>query len=336
MPFYQILGDLAVSKNILLVSPENPDPDSVECLLSFRRFLQWYAEKHKTELVIHLFAPTPVFPNSVYAVTEDLGDPCADILTEIPQVKFDLCVLFDYARFSRAGLESLINSGVMFVGFDHHKPEDELPPDSIAVIDIDAPSTTAILVQFFQYAGFPIDPLTATSLLIGILTDTGKLTNPLTSPDALEIAAKLFRKGGKFLEIMALMKGRVTLAGFQAQQKIRERIEIDTQTGIGFFWFSQKDLREFGATQAEVLAILGILQNTEGINVATAYYELPNGEWQCSLRSNLVNGKPILPIAEKLGGGGHETSAGFKINDRPDTVFERIIKTVAELNFSGK
>lgn len=314
-------------KTVLLASPEDPDPDSIGCMLAFRNFLRWQGKERGESYKGALFAPEVLRPNKLYEVMRPLGDPNSELKTHLPSTTPSLCVVFDYGSFRRVRLEALESKGTFFIGFDHHKGESAFPTHGFEIRDESAPSTTALLFRFFQYHNFSVDPDTATCLLTGLMTDTGRLQNSLATenPDAYTIAGDLMRLGGRMDEILAAMRSPLPLTKVRAQQSAQnERLIIDETTGLAFLFFSQQDLEGWNASAGDILPLLGRLQHIEEIRVAVAYFELENGEWQASLRTNPTRKVSVREIAREFGGDGHEYVAGFRSKDSPSVVLEKI------------
>lgn len=273
-----------------------------------------------------------------------LGDPMTDIQTGVPQPTPDLIVAFDYGQFKRLRLDAILKD-VLCIGFDHHPPgknESDFPKSGIEICDPTAPSTTALLYRFFQWFISPfqiqteiwLTPELAECLLVGLMADTSKLTNKLTSQEALELAATLTRAGADYHGVLESMQMKVSRSAFNAQMKARDRIFIDMNLGLAFIHFSQRDLQDWGGVSAkDILPLHGVMQNIEGVQVAAAYYERPDGTWYCSLRNKSGKGVNVGEIARRLAkpeGGGHDYAAGFTSYEAPNTVFKNISRLLVE------
>lgn len=339
--FREALYRIASKGSILLVSPVQPDADSCASMFAMRRFI-----RENTALPIDpniiLWAPEKPSPNTMFQRLKPLGDPATEITTELPPYALDLVVAFDYGQFRRLRLDSLVGK-TFFIGFDHH-PQDEngsgFPNDGVNGIEVSDPrasSTTALLYKFFlevdpeyllpDHSGIG-KPDVAECLLVGLMADTGKLTNKLTSIEALEIAADLVRKGADYHGVIESMQMQISLTAFSAQLKARDQITIDPRTGLGFITFSQEDLQKWGVTVKDLLPLHGLIQSIEGVLVAAAYFERPDRTWYCSLRNRSGKGVKVNEIAIRLAkggeGGGHDYAAGFVSDETPQEIFRKL------------
>lgn len=322
------------NKYFLLASPEKPDGDSVGCVIAFREFLMglrpdaecimWTPEKLNSH-------------NTLWNAFRPFCDPMAEITTELPDhYSPDVCLVFDYGNFWRLYLprEWEGSPRVLFIGFDHHGIDTGFPHNSIEIIgdslstvtDI-APSATTVLLYFFEFVEIMLGkvvvwPNIANALLIGLISDTGRFTNPAATEEAFKVATKLMIRGAGYQEILRLTQSRTSSKAFHAQTKARERVIFDDATGLAFFYFSQDDLKRWGVVPSEVLPLLGLLQNVEGVKIVVAYHEEETGGlWYCQIRitkgSADVNARKI---ACQFGGGGNPGAAGFKSSLDPEVL----------------
>lgn len=330
--FDEAFAQIVISRNILLVSPEDPDVDSCACIFAFREFLRWQRKTLEKDFGCRIFAPNLPEPNTLFEAFRPLGDPLKDIHTAPPKGNTDLCVIFDYGNFGRTSLAQWAEEHphTFFIGFDHHPQVPHFPKNGLQIVEA-TPSATALLYFFFQRANFPINPDVATCLLAGLFADTSRFTNDLASrsPLAFEIGAELMYKGARLGDLVALTRHKMSLASFHAQTAARGKIRFDGETGLGFLSFSQKDLLEWRATTKDILPILGLLNQITELKVAAAYFEKENGKWYGSLRGTAEKNIRVNRIAEQFvfegrGGGGHAYAAGFTSQDSPDAIFEKL------------
>ncbi|MDO8561193.1 MAG: DHHA1 domain-containing protein [bacterium] len=307
---------------ILLVSPEDPDADSVSSMFAFREYLR----DCKPRGNYPLFAPNPPRRNTLFECLKPLGNPYTEILPEFPHKPPTIVIAFDYGQFSRTRL--IPNDKTFYIGFDHHPPKAgdiSFPSNGLEICDPTASSTTALLYRFFNYAGFKISQAIADCLLVGLLADTGKFTNSLTTPEALETGAALMRCGGNHQGVLGAMRFEMSAKAFATQLKARDNIVINTDVGIGFLSFSKNDLTSWGnANQSDILPLQGLLQNIKEVRLAVVYYEREDGAWYGSLRSSPKKGVNVKNIAQKLGGGGHDYAAGFVSNEPPEVILKKL------------
>ena len=314
---------------VLLASPEEPDADSCTSMFSFREFLSWLGLKKPC----YLFAPNVPRKNTLFERIKPLGDPYTEINTELPANPPGLVIAFDYGQFWRTHLK-FPSDKTFYIGFDHHPPKADdasFPSNGLKICNPSAPSTTALLYRFFKYAGFPIVPTVADCLLVGLMADTGKLSNSLTSPDALETAASLTRQGADYHGVVESMQTEISRRAFDAQMQAREKILFDEASSLGFMAFSLADLESWGNVSLnDILPLFGLIQNIRELRIAAAYFEREDKTWYCSLRSTPKKGVNVRKIALSFGGGGHDYAAAFVSIEPPEEIFKKLAQFLRE------
>lgn len=326
-------------KEVLLVSPVDPDADSCMSIICFRGLLEQLGERRGVAFQCHLWAPNKPKANSVFGAVRNVFLP-EDISSVLPDDRIDLCVIFDCGDFSRTklSLEHPSLQTAAFVAFDHH-PLENFPQDTVG-ISVAGPSTTVLIFRFFSFCGVDVSADTATCLFVGLACDTGKFGNALATAEAFEMAALLMRAGARSKEVFSAMMARHPVRRFQAQMLARRNIWFSQDLRLAFLWFSQRDLELWGATTEDVLALEYELRTVAGVEVVARYYERSElKDWYCSLRSygGCVTAEDI---ASAFGGGGHRQAAAFALAKgspdfrRPGTLFNEISRFLSEKNES--
>lgn len=307
--FDQALQRINASRRIILASPRDPDADSCASLFSFREFLRQYGGTIEPIQDIVLYAPNRPEKNSLFNAYEALGDPPKDIQTSLADDHGELCIVFDYGNFSRILLPNQIIERLNFVGFDEHGENTGLPVGSIEIVDTESSSTTALLVHFFQHAGYVPTPEVATCLFTGIVADTGRFSHSVKGEGAFEVCAYLAKCGAKISQVLELSSEKISLKRLRIQDAVKtERVLMDEKLGFAFLWFSRDDLSRWNAEERDVLSVYGILRGVKEFRLVAAFQEKADGVWYCSLRS--TNGL-AKKIAVRFTGGGHPNAAGF-------------------------
>lgn len=154
----ELNNQLKNTHHITLISHRTPDGDAFGSLEGMRGLLT----KNFPHLTVEVVVPE-----------ESLDDHISWILGEtIPVLPLhtELIILLDTSLVSRTKLPVDLFSGKNILSIDHH----ESFPDAVpGYRDSTAPSNTIILTEMAEILDWVIDAPTATSLLLGIYTDTG-------------------------------------------------------------------------------------------------------------------------------------------------------------------
>lgn len=181
----KLLGMLSGKKRILIISHNNPDPDTLASAFALRDLIQ---KKEKTEVTIGFSGIIGRAENR--AMIRHLNIP----LTRMDDLKpagFDATILVDsQQKMGRFNLPDMIVPDAII---DHHP----LRPDSNKVEFHDIQSrigaTATIVTQYYMSQAIEMDSRVATALLYGIKSDTRDLGRE-TSKHDLEAYLYLYPK----------------------------------------------------------------------------------------------------------------------------------------------
>lgn len=300
------------AENILCVSPELPDGDSVSSCAAFRLFLS----SRKKFVALWCVDPIPTSPlmRSLPGV-EAFNARFPDTVT------WDLVVAFDYGDTERLHLPIRIAESVPLLGFDHHASATFRGRRGLSVIDAKSSSTTLLLYKFFRAMKHPISSDLAWCLLVGLGTDTQFFRNSLATPEAFRAASELMRKGASLARLSELMSPQYSRKTIIAWREALGRLEVFGNTA--FLVTTEDYMRERNFSYRDFAgAVNALLIYIKDIHVL-ATITAEHGEWRGSLRSpsGAVN---VAEIAELFGGGGHASAAGFISSLPPEEIKQKI------------
>jgi phosphoesterase RecJ-like protein len=265
-----------------------------------------------------------------------LGDVCKFLknfekietvdFTTLDFSKYDLFIALDSSTWDFAsGMEKESSPGIPLVVIDHHKTN--LNYGDINLVDATFASASELVYLVFQDWGIDINKDIATSLLTGILGDTGVFKFPSTTSRTLEIAGNLISLGANKDEIILNIVFTVEIDRFRFWGEVLKRMAFDDK--YRFAWSAipyevyepYQDivgLKESAATL--------FFQSVKDSNFGVIMVEQEKGKLHVSLRSR--TGLDVSKIAIELGGGGHRYAAGGGVKDLP---FDQAVEKVLEI-----
>ncbi len=291
---------ISKANRILLFAHSRPDPDTVGANLAMGEYLKSLG-KH---VDIACFNP---FPDSLKGLIEhtffhpdqlDLQGYDAIIATDSVDRGFDTVI----SRFTENQVIVLI---------DHH-PDITLSGD-IAIIDAEYSSTSELLYLFFTGAGVPITKSMATLLLMGILFDTGGFQHGGVSPQVMEIASELMKKGAPLSKISQIIFTNKNIGAMKLWGKAFEKAKFDQKTGMLVTAVTQQDITECSACAEDIYQVASILSTVPDAKFAMVLSERDQLTVRASLRSMEHHGVDVSAIAHQFGGGGHKLASGFEV-----------------------
>ena len=178
-----------------------------------------------------------------------------------------------------------------------------------------------------------IDTPIAEALYMGIAHDTGIFQYSCTSPETMEIAADLMRKGINGNEIIDKTYYEKTYVQNQilGRALMESILILDKRCIISFV--RKKEMEFFQAQPSDLEGIVSQLRQTKGVEVAMFLHEVEPRRFKVSLRSR--DKVDVSRIAKYFGGGGHVRAAGVTMSGSVHDVINNITGQIV-LQLDGK
>ncbi len=298
---------LEKASRVLLTAPGNADGDSVGSQLALRRMIQ--ARYPKIETVILNDEPLPARYRFLPGVSDVLSPDNYE--SSSANEVFDVAFIVD-GGIDRAGrVRALFERAPTQVFIDHHAVSVDYPY-TIQIVDPLAASNTELLYYLSQSPFFetPLDQEFCQHIYLGLVFDTGFFRHSNTTPESMELAAKLLRTGFDFTRVGERGMLERSFASLQLMTEVLGQAKLEM--GGKIIW-SKVTLDAMQRHQAESDDREGIIDHlflTVGIDVALLFYELGPNLGKVSLRSH--GGVDVARFARSLTvqGGGHRKAAG--------------------------
>ena len=237
---------------------------------------------------------------------------------------YDLFICLDCGDAQRLGFSGpLFENAKETVCIDHHISNEAFADHNYIVPDA---SSTSELVYTLLDDG-KINKAAAEALYMGIAHDTGVFQYSCTSPETMETAANLMRKGINGSEIIDKTYYEKTY--IQNQILVRALLEsmliMDKKCIVSVL--RQKSMEFFQAEPSDLEGIVSQLRQTKGVEVAIFLHEISPQKFKVSLRSK---GKvDVSETAKYYGGGGHVRAAGVTMEGSSHDVINNITARIA-------
>jgi len=301
---------LAAAKRILITAPGAADGDSIGSQLALRRML--LAKLPKLEVRILNDEPLP--ERYLFLPDVEHVDTPETYANKKLDSKFDVAFIVD-GGIDRAGrVREIFEKSGTTVFIDHHAVSCDFAY-GIRFVEPIASSTTELMYHLSQTALFktPVDRDFSQQIYLGLIFDTGFFRHSNTTPEVMELAAKLLRTGFDFTRVGERGMLERTFASLRLLSDTLSRADRRADGKIIFSTLSQANLNTFGATDDDREGIIDHLFLTHGITVALLFFELPAGRTKVSFRSqgDVDVAKFARSLTER--GGGHQKAAGANL-----------------------
>lgn len=280
-------------------------------------------------LYLYLKEQFPELETDIYL--EPVAD-CYKIVSDIEEIKhqvehvkqYDLFICLDCGDAARLGFSApLFEHAKQTMCIDHHVSNEAFA--DINYIEPDASSTSELVYRLMEKEN--ISKQIAEALYMGIAHDTGVFQYSCTSPETMEAAAELLRKGVNGSKIIDKTYYEKTYVQNQILGKalLESMLVLDKQVIVSYV--NLKSLNFFEAKPSDLEGIVSQLRQTKGVEVAMFLYEQEPQIYKVSLRSK--DRVDVSVIAKYFGGGGHAKAAGFTMKGTVHDVITNVNKQIA-------
>jgi len=292
----------------LLVCHIAPDGDAIGSLTGLGRALGQMGQKPITA------CPDPVPPQF------DFVPGVASVVQEV-RAPFDLVISLDCSDLERLGHfpQMPAFADVPLINIDHHATNTGF--GDLNLVDVQAESTAGMVLRLLECMAVPLDAEIATSLLVGIVTDTRGFRTSNVTIEVLEAALRLVRAGASLPDITRHTLDHRHISAIRLWGAALSQVEVENRV----IWtsISQEMVRAVNYTGNGDAGLVNFLITATDVDVAAVFVERDDGQVEVGLRA--VPGFDVAQVALQLGGGGHALAAGCALPGSLEEARERVL-----------
>ena len=310
------------STDVFVMGHKNPDMD---CFGAALGILAICKELNKTAYMV--LEDVPVTIKNIYDRFVEDGKDYINMMIS-PQKAYDICkdtsivILVDNSRKLSTEAPYLMDITKKIVVIDHHRiGKDFVENPTLTYLEPYASSACELVSEiiYYMFEKIKLGKLVAEALLAGIVVDTKNFYYQ-TGVRTFEIASYLKRFGADSIAVKQLFKDNFNTIRLKSNV-LSNAISYKNFISIGVFDEEIEESMLIAAQSADDL--LGVL-DIECSFVLT----IVQGQIHISGRS--LGKISVQLILEKLGGGGHYTSAGARLNCSMKEAIEKLKKAIDE------
>jgi len=301
--FYTLHHILENSGSFLLVAHSRPDPDTIgACIALFDHF-----KKNNKQVAITCSDSLPEEFASVFPGVSFL-QPNTPLIKQ-----FDVVIAADSVErgYKKNILPSIDTDRQITILLDHHH-DIEISGD-LTIIEPKFSSTCELLGAFFLKYSIPISKTMATSLLMGILGDTGNFQHTNTNAHCLNLSSELLKKGAAIQKLNEAIFTNKNLSTLRLWGRALKKARIEKKSKLIVTGITHGDLIDCNATPDDISQVANMLATVPGARCALILTQHEKGVVKGSFRAEPTHNIDVSVIARKLGGGGHALASGFEI-----------------------
>ena len=319
-----IIQQLKQCDTVLVASHSGPDGDAIGSLLAMGLAL---GAMNKNG---HLYNESQI--PAIYRYLPEVDRIQRSINTSI---SFDTAVVLDCGELDRLGsIADTVRRIPTIINLDHHLTNRQF--GHLNCIDTTASATAEIVYRIIKQLEVPITLEMATSIYTGILTDTGSFRFSNTTPAVFQICKEMTEIGVNPYEVAQHVFGTYSLGRIKLLNLALNSIEISLNGRLSLMTVTQDMLSKTGTQPEDIDGLIHYARRIEDVKVAALIQEVGNGEqpqqnhhrYHVSLRSD--GSVDVAVMASAYGGGGHQTAAGFGIEEPLSLIKSKIIGLAAD------
>ncbi|MBS3783111.1 MAG: bifunctional oligoribonuclease/PAP phosphatase NrnA [Anaerolineae bacterium] len=234
---------------------------------------------------------------------------------------FDLVIAVDCSDLRRLGsLAELPNfNQCPLINIDHHITNVDF--GDVNVVDPEASSTAEVVLHLLDHMEVHLDESLATSLLIGVVTDTRGFRTSNVTPRVLEAALRLTKAGASLPYVSQRSLDRRPLVAVRLWGAALSHLRF----GQGIIWTNipLAMRREIGYHGNGDAGLASFLVSADDADVSVVFVEQEDGSVDVGMRA--MPGFDVAQLALRFGGGGHALAAGFTTPGPLEEAEERIV-----------
>lgn len=302
---------------VFVMGHKNPDMDSVGSGIGILRAIK---NRNKKGYLI-LNGENPSIKNIMDKLREDQPELLDDIITPIDAAEIitreSLMILVDNHKPSFTEAPELLDLVEKRIVIDHHRRGAEFIKDPVLTyVEPYASSTSELVTEILTYISENINltKFEAEALMAGITVDTKNFSFQ-TGVRTFEAAAVLKRAGADSIVVKQLFRDDFSTFINRAEVVTSAKI-IYGRIAIGRLEKETDDALLIAAQSANELL---------NINGVEASFVLTMSNEKIHISGRSLGGISVQLILEKLGGGGHLTSAGTQLHGKTMDEVEKLL-----------
>ena len=200
----------------------------------------------------------------------------------------------------------------MIINIDHHYKNMKF--GDINLVIPKAVSVTQILYDIFKENNIEIDIEMAECLYTGLVTDSGRFQYLNTTSHSHLVAAELISLGVNPVKVFRNVFENKPKEILDLHRLMISRTKILKDGSLICSYVLRDDLKNLNLTYSSSMDFVNILRTVEKVEVAAVFKQQKDSTYRVSLRSSTYI--DVSKIADKFGGGGHPTAAGYHCNSK--------------------
>lgn len=291
------------NKNIAIVAHTNPDADALSSLVILKYQLENYFNNLENPKQIDIFADVEDMDELYAPMVRKYNINAQNVFD-----KYDLSIGVDCADVTRFGnFRHIFDMARQTLNIDHHETNTYYGDYNFVY---KTSSTSELLFLIMSQLKIEITEPICKLVYAGIITDTNNLTSGVISDKTYAIINYFLRKGYDIGKVQEHFFKNNSISKIKLLEKAIHSLNFACGGKIAIMKLNKVDYNECDANpETDTLGIVDHAIGLKDVKIAMMIMKQEDNSYKISLRSK--KGINVGEIAQKFGGGGHETMASF-------------------------
>lgn len=301
---------LARRDNFLILTHANPDGDTLGSGFALCAALNKLGKKARV-----------LCPDEIPSKFRFLApDSCDDF-------EYETVVAVDLADEKLLGKLQDAFKGKIELCIDHHGSN--LKYSNLLFLESDAAAACECVYDVIKAIGVEITEYIASSLYLGMATDTGCFKFSNVTPRTHKYAAELMEFGAKFDEINRVMFEVKSKSRVAMEKLVLQEMEFFCDGQVALITVTKEMIDSTGCEPTDIDGITALSRQIEGVKIGITIKEKDQGVFKVSIRT--FEPFDAAEICKNFGGGGHKRAAGCEFKSALSDVKKVLVEKVTEI-----
>lgn len=215
--------------------------------------------------------------------------------------------------------------GDYVIVFDHHFSRGDF--GDLSFVDTTAISACLLVFDMIESLGLHMDKQVATTLLYGIITDSGRFRYKNTDQDTFRVVSAMMEHGADLQEVYSRIYNQ-SLDFVRHKGYVMSNFKLFADR-IGYIIHTKELIEKSKLSMFEVTrGMVNSMADIDGIDAWANFTETEEGV-KAEFRSKKI---PVVSVAREFGGGGHELACGatLKSHDQIEECLKALNQVIAK------
>lgn len=252
----------------------------------------------------------------------------SSITSELPEKMPEWTIILDCGNAERMGdnLRARLDE-TRVINIDHHLGNPEF--GELNWVDKRHPAVGTMIADLAEELDVELSGSLAEAVYLAVSTDTGFFSYGNTTPESLELAAKMLRNGLDLQTVNMHINKQWTENRLRLFNEVVGRVELFENGQVAVAPVTREMFEKTGTAPSDTEEIINFVRKLKSVRVAALLREEGDEQWKFSLRAH--GDDNVQEVAASFGGGGHKNAAGGMASGTLEEARASLVKSIVDM-----